>query len=122
MSVERQLLETERFLEQLQRDYLESQTRLSLQYEQAVSGWIAQHMSYPAQASSRHIEGRVILAVTIDRLGEIIEVDMVESSDQMILDQAALETIAGITQFPPIPERLSAQTYTVNIPFNFRLD
>ena len=109
-------------LEQMQQDFLDDQVRLSEQYEQAVSRWISAFMEYPEQARNRQIEGKVVLEVAINRQGQVLQIGLLESSAHDILDEAAMTIVNSIEAMPPIPERLSAQTYTVNIPFSFVLD
>ncbi len=114
--------ETDSLIDEIQHRYLRNQSRLSQEYEQLVSALISQQMQYPTQASNRQIEGKVLLGVSINRLGDIVQVALIESSGHSILDETALAIVNGMESLPPIPEKMPAQIFTVNIPFNFVLD
>lgn len=121
-AVLRSMGETDSMIKEIQSRYLTNQLQLSQEYEQLVSSLISQQMQYPAQASNRQIQGRVLLEVSINRPGYIVGVTLIESSGHSILDETALEIVNGMASLPPIPEKMPAQIFTVNIPFNFVLD
>ncbi len=76
---------------------------------------------YPAKARQAHIEGTVALAITIDGLGKITQVQIKRSSGHDVLDQAALAAVQAIHSVPAPPARLQWQPRALTLPIVYRL-
>lgn len=75
---------------------------------------------YPAEAIARGIEGTVVLRLTIDEQGRVIEVEVARSSGHAILDEAA---VAAVRSWRGRPARRGGRAVRVRqlLPIRFRL-
>jgi protein TonB len=67
---------------------------------------IEQHKSYPEMAKTSHIEGRVIIRFVISPEGDVRELHVAKSSNQKVLDVAALRAVKEAAPFPKPPRHL----------------
>ncbi|MFZ4541672.1 MAG: energy transducer TonB family protein [Rickettsiales bacterium] len=70
-------------------------------YELEISGWIQRHKLYPASAGGR--EGRAIVRVRIDRVGNVRYFAIEQSAGMQALDDAALDMIRRANPLPAVP-------------------
>jgi protein TonB len=70
-------------------------------YEQQISAWVQRHKIYPAEAGGR--EGRAIVRVRIDRLGNVRYYAIEQSAGLGSLDAAALDMIRRANPMPAVP-------------------
>lgn len=82
---------------------------------------IAHAKTYPQSARRQGIEGEVRIAFEIDRYGGIIQREIETSSGYPVLDEAALKVLDEIGKMPTPPNHLDGETFTMVIPFNFRI-
>ncbi|MCB9831758.1 MAG: energy transducer TonB [Planctomycetes bacterium] len=75
---------------------------------------------YPRQAVTRHLEGRVILIVDVDRDGRVLDVVIETSSGHDILDRAAVDAVED-WRFAPAREGDQTVRDRLRIPITFRL-
>ncbi len=75
---------------------------------------------YPAEAIARGIEGTVVLRLTIDEQGRVIEVEVARSSGHAILDEAA---VAAVRSWRGRPARRGGRDVRIRqlLPIRFRL-
>lgn len=77
------------------------------------------NIKYPELAIKRGAEGTVLVNVTVDKTGTVLQVDIVKSVDP-ILDEAAINTIY-VTRFIPASHQGKTVTSTVGLPVRFKL-
>lgn len=70
-------------------------------YEQQISGWVAKHRYYPAEAGGR--TGRVVVRVRIDRQGYVRYYGIGETSGYEVFDRAAIDMIRRANPMPSAP-------------------
>lgn len=99
----------------------EERKKLNQQYGLILFQQISKAKSYPRFARKANIEGRVLVAITIDRSGKILGVKVHKSSGYEILDENTVETIRNLKQFPPPPDALTWQTKTFVLPVKYKL-
>ncbi len=61
------------------------------------------NLNYPDEASRKRLSGRLILHVTINQMGEVLRIELGESSGEQVLDDAArriVELAAPYSSFP----------------------
>jgi TonB family protein len=61
---------------------------------------------YPVLARRRGIEGKVVVAFTITKQGEVKEAVITRSSGFALLDKAALNSVRKAAPFPYLPDRI----------------
>ena len=77
---------------------------------------IKENLYYPRKARRRHIEGKVILKVTISKQGTIKNIDII-SSDHTILTHAAKQIFILIEDQIPKPKK----EITLTVPISYKL-
>jgi protein TonB len=88
-------------------------------YEQAISSWIQQHKYYPPAAGGR--EGRAIVRMRIDRMGNVRYYAVEQSAGLVALDDAALDMIRRANPVPAVPDSYPAGNLVeFLIPITFR--
>ncbi len=98
-----------------------STARESDLYIEAVTKLINARKVYPRMAIEREEEGRVVVAVTIDREGHLIESIVEEKAPFDSLNRAALETVKAVGDFPPIPSEVADPVH-LHIPLVFKIE
>jgi len=84
-------------------------------------GWLNQHKRYPTELKKKKIEGVVIVRFSIDHEGRLLSSEIKKSSGHPRLDDAALQMLADASPMPAIPESLSRQRLTLEIPVEYSL-
>jgi len=76
---------------------------------------------YPELARDAGIEGRSGVKMTILKDGQLEKVEIVDSSGNQILDNAALQSILKAAPFPPIPKDIRQSKIEVSIYLVFKI-
>jgi protein TonB len=76
--------------------------------------------AYPVEARRSRQEGRVLLLVQLDAGGEVVQVELRESSGWQLLDEAALEAVRG-WRFSPTGARVTSTASQLLVPIRFSL-
>ena len=83
---------------------------------------VAKAKYYPRMARKRGFEGKPIVAFTLGKKGDLIDLKIIEASIYDLLNEAALETIRRGTPYPPIPEPLGKNSISFNLPISYVLE
>lgn len=75
---------------------------------------------YPDLAKRANVEGKVVLRVLVDKTG-IVKKYIIESSDNQLLDKAAIEAIKNYGPIKPAIQNRQPVTVWVSIPLEFKL-
>ena len=78
------------------------------------------HPIYPLLARKKGLEGRVIIQVNVDKLGNVFYIKILESSGHKVLDEISLKTLKK-WKFTPAQIGNKYVNDTVNIPVKFLL-
>lgn len=73
------------------------------------------NLHYPEQAKRRSIYGSLTLKVSIDKDGNLLDVVILRTSGEKILDQAALDIVRLSAPFEPLPESIRQNTDILEI-------
>ncbi len=92
-----------------------------LGWRSALHRWMASHKHYPERARQRGDEGTVVLRITVDPTGRVLDVAVARSSGSPILDDAARDMMAGQRVPPFLPGMMQAQL-TTSVPIRFVLE
>ena len=90
------------------RKFISAQTR-EYAYAAYMRAWVARvervgNLNYPPEARERGIHGDLIVTVAIRRDGSIDSVDVVKSSGQRVLDDAAVQIVRMSAPFNALPD------------------
>ena len=88
-------------------------------YNALLSAWLQQHHEFPARAQRRKMYGETKVRFTIDRSGNLLDSEVVDSSGYKILDEAALATLKRASPLPPMPDEMSGSEYNPIITLRF---
>ena len=83
--------------------------------------WLAKHKRYPREAKKSRITGLVTVRFTIGSDGELLSYELVKSSQQPLLDEAAVAMLKLASPFPAIPPQLGVSQLTVTLPVEYSL-
>lgn len=89
-------------------------------YVAEVTKLIHQRKIYPRSAIEREEEGRVVIGVSVNRAGKILNSVIEVASPFSSLNQAALDTIQSIGQFPALPAN-APEPMHLHIPLQFKI-
>ncbi|MCW8923147.1 MAG: energy transducer TonB [Gammaproteobacteria bacterium] len=73
------------------------------------------NLNYPDQARRNKLSGTLILDVTINAKGELIQVDLRKSSGHKILDDAAKRIVKLAAPYSPFPAKLKQEADVIHI-------
>jgi len=90
-------------------------------YPAMVLSWLEAHKRYPDRARLAGQEGVVTVAITLDRRGRLIRVNLVTSSGHALLDDAALAQVRDAHPFPPAPPGAQWSRRRFEAPIVYRL-
>lgn len=90
------------------RKFISAQTR-EYAYAAYMRAWVARverigNLNYPPEARERKIHGDLILTVAVNRDGSIESIDIVKSSGERVLDDAAIQIVRMSAPFNAIPD------------------
>jgi protein TonB len=77
---------------------------------------IEQAVEYPSALSGTGASGKVIVQITIDKDGALLDSRVIVSSDEPIFDRSALKAVKNASPLPPPP----VNVFTVQIPVVFK--
>jgi len=90
-------------------------------YGAAVLAAIARERHYPAMARRAGEEGTVGIVLTLTADGALIRAAVAQASGYGRLDEAALDAVRRVGQYPPRPEALGREPLSFQIPVRFDL-
>ena len=77
---------------------------------------IEKNKIYPQSAKRLNQMGKVHVCFVISKDGQIKDVKVVKDSNYKRLNEAALEILAKINRFEPIPEKLNKNSWEITVP------
>ena len=100
-------------------DVLPGQGRQRNDYLSRVARQIAQHRVYPTSALYNNQGGRVVMRVTVNRSGQVLDVSVRTSSGWPAIDAAEVETIRKAAPFPPLPSEMPGDPVVLVLPVTY---
>lgn len=91
-------------------------------YRQQLTRLLAGQREYPRIAAMRGWEGEVRLRLRVARKGNLLGVVLYRSSGFEVLDQHAMDMLAGLSGLPPLPEGLDGSEIQVVVPIHYKLN
>lgn len=82
--------------------------------------WVAQRIVYPEPAAANGIQGRVTLQFVIDIDGRIKDIQVLQSVDKMLADEA-IRVVSQSPAWSPGKQRGKPTKVLFTFPFTFRL-
>lgn len=91
------------------------------QYGQLIVAHLNRFKNYPSASRSRHEEGVVMLAFTLDRGGRVVASRIARGSGFGDLDREALDMLRRAQPFPTPPPDLTEQRFSYTAPMRYDL-
>lgn len=73
------------------------------------------NINFPEEAIARNLSGKLILNITLDQAGRVVDSQISVSSGYDVLDKAALRIIQLAAPYPPLPDEISRKWDQLNI-------
>lgn len=80
---------------------------------------VRENQEYPRRALMNGDKGDGVAKITIDRVGDLVEVELTERTGSRILDKAIVKMVRRSAPFQGIPPELSESQFTFEVPFEF---
>lgn len=90
-------------------------------YARKLARHVAQYKYYPHSARRSRLQGKIIVAFTLNAHGFLYDSRIVQSSGHPLLDDAALETLRRAQPFPPPPEGFTRPQLSFQIPLRYTI-
>ena len=82
---------------------------------------IEKNKIYPQSAKRLNQMGKVHVCFVISKDGQIKDLKVVKDSNYKRLNEAALEILAKINRFEPIPEKLNKNSWEITVPIVYQI-
>jgi len=100
-------------------DNLPDNDLISGTYTRELIEHVKKNQKYPKKALQKNHEGDLIISLTVNAIGKITDLWLLQPSGSRYLDRGVLKQVRGIESFPPIPNSLNLDSFNVEIPMNF---
>jgi TonB family protein len=91
-------------------------------YTRKITSQIQDNFVYPVEAYDKGLEGTLKLSLYLSSTGELLEVQIKQSSGSRILDENALRIINRIAPFPVFPPGIEEEELRINIPISYNIE
>ena len=90
-------------------------------YAGMLLAWLERHKEYPRRAQRRGQEGVVMLFISINRRGQVLDSYIHQESGYALLDQAALDMLDRAAPLPALPNEMPQQRLNIIVPIQFEM-
>jgi protein TonB len=90
-------------------------------WQNALAAWLEAHKTYPDAARRQGEQGRAIVRFTIDRGGQVLDVQLVSGTGSASLDEAVERMLRG-ARLPVFPPGMDQAQVTVTVQIRYRLE
>lgn len=94
---------------------------LDFSYFKLIKKKIDEKTFYPEIARRKNMEGKTKVQFIINKNGDLIDIKILKSSGNKLLDNASIEILKRASPFPEFPENLNYEKIVFTIDFNFYL-
>jgi periplasmic protein TonB len=91
------------------------------EYMQRVRQRIYAKWSYPHEAQSRELNGKLAIEFHVGKDGQLLSLELIASSGEAILDASALNAIKMAEHYPPLPEAMRRDVLPIVAIFTYRI-
>jgi TonB family protein len=92
--------------------------KLTAEWGRKISAYFQQHLRYP---KDRKDKATVTVSVVLNRRGNVVSVEVAESSGDEVFDQAALAMVRRSDPVPAPPAALTEEVFSFKLPVVFRV-
>lgn len=92
------------------------------EYVRRVSQQIRRSFVYPWAAKAANLEGSLKLGLRLYYTGQLLDVEIRESSGSALLDENALNIVKTIAPYPPFPPQMKQKELWIDLPIIYKRD
>ncbi|MGD2125656.1 MAG: energy transducer TonB, partial [Desulfobacteraceae bacterium] len=100
---------------------LDTKDKRYITYARVIKERISYHWTYPQEAKDNLMEGKLTVLFSLNRGGDLTQINIVIGSGYDILDLEALQAIRGAAPFPPFPEHITVGRLNIKATFDYRI-
>jgi len=93
-----------------------------MDYSRTIQKRILENLAYPSAAKEAGYQGTVKLKLHFSHTGELLDVNVKESSGRKTLDDHAVYAAKSVSSYPPFPSSIEQQELWIDIPIVYSLD
>lgn len=94
---------------------------ISANWRSELGVWLQTHKTYPDEARRRGDEGRATVRFTVDRDGQVLDVQLVSGTGSKLLDAAVEQLLRG-ARLPAFPPDMTDAKVTVSLQIRYSLE
>lgn len=91
------------------------------EYRRSVMPNFRKFQVYPPRAFKERLEGSGTVRATVDRNGNLLSVEVIESTGERLLDRAMTDMVNKAMPLPAVPAELPGDSFPIDLPVVFRL-
>lgn len=91
------------------------------EYMQRLRQRIYAKWDYPREAQNRELAGRLVIEFHIGKDGQLLRLELVSSSGELVLDSSALDAVKMAERYPPLPDAMQRDVLPVVAIFSYRI-
>lgn len=100
---------------------LDMRDSVTKRYIAALMRHLKRYKHYPALMKKNHIEGKPVIRFSINKSGQVTNVEVKRRSQSAELDQTAMDVFRRASPLPKIPSELERETLTMSLPIEYSL-
>jgi len=99
---------------------LDTEDKRYVSYARMLKERITQNWKYPQEAKENLIEGRLMVIFSLDRGGNMTQINITKTSGYTILDEEALRAVDAAAPFPSLPEHITVSRLNIKAAFDYQ--
>ena len=100
---------------------MDSQQDLLISFMRRFRTYIYNVWNYPTAAAQRNQQGTCLVRITIDRRGNVVDVQLLESSGHRVLDEETIRAVRKGATYGPLPRSYQHEELKIMAFFEYRL-
>ncbi len=100
---------------------LDTTDKRYVSYARVIKERILTQWKYPPEAKENLIEGKLLVVFSLSKQGNMIQIQVAESSGREILDSEATRAIRSAAPFPPFPSQVTVARLNIKASFDYRI-
>ena len=102
--------------------YAQRKTSPVTEYVRQVSQQIRRNFTYPWAAKEANLKGSLRLALRVYYTGELLDVEIRQSSGYAVLDENAVNTVKKVAPYPAFPAQMKQKELWIDLPIVYKTE
>jgi len=100
---------------------LDTEDKRYVAYAGIIKERIMRQWTYPPEAKARLVEGKLALRFSLNRQGQMMQIDIMNPSGFSLLDKEAIRAVSAAAPYPPFPDHITVSRLNIEASFDYRL-